>query len=890
MTEADELFLFGRFPDVALPIVLLPLRVEARFMIDAANAELWVRIYPDELHVDTHEPELTPDEITWGRHFWDQTWRAGRGDDEASVQRRLRIWEQLAQRYDEGRATWIVAALTPTNPADRPDEPLADDTPLPRPPRHPDPATHAESWTRAPIARLLPERFVVLGHRGGERVTRRIGAPVPPDLHVGPDPAAPPPPATPDDVLTVDPGMRWLVDFHSAEDIGMAIRVPLTVDDMTFGFDTLVVTGLRTTPEPADDAAALAALLDAHRYTGGIAVTPVGTPTNNSDSGPSGHAARLDPAGTYPLTASEATDAGAAALASALGIDAATVAAIPGAAAHDGGTEAMQTLLWPATGGYFLEHLFAVLPEAPAARAHALAHVRPEGPLPVLRVGRQPYGVLPVSSLDHWPVLPADSGPIDFPRPKVELTVLQGMRQRWRAAATQVPRIDRRPGGQAPTEATILAVMRGAPSSDAYDMRLVFDDALFGVPGLHSQLQLPPQAQQRLATTQGVLRSLGIFGDPRLVQTVMATTSADLRSGALVAPPGAPQGDVELLAWLRDSPPDVIAAEQGLVAPPRHLLYLVARHAVLLTYASVATRIQLDGGDTAPAAEPAIVDVTEAATVTVGRRIGRPLPGITTPLHELTAAEHPAAAALDAMRDALDQLTALPPERLAMLLAGTLDVFAYRLDAWITSMATRRLAELRATSAGGAVVGGFGWLEDVRPRAPRPEVPPPPDEQGPLLVDPLSAGFVHAPSLAHAATAALLRSGYVAAGPVADGQPVQSPFAVALTSQRVRLADWLLDGVRQGQELGALLGQRFERGLHDHGLDRYIAAFRRVAPFGELAVAQAAAAEAAAELARLQAGNPDLAAATAALAAAQAAHAALVQEQAGLPGRVSRAQ
>ena len=81
----------------------------------------------------------------------------------------------------------------------------------------------------------------------------------------------------------------------------------------------------------------------------------------------------------------------------------------------------------------------------------------------------------------------------------------------------------------------------------------------------------------------------------------MATTSADLRAGALVAPPGAPQGDAELLAWLRDSPPEAIATEQGLVARPDHLLYLVARHAVLLTYASVATQIQLAGGDTAPA-------------------------------------------------------------------------------------------------------------------------------------------------------------------------------------------------------------------------------------------------------------------------------------------------
>ena len=243
------------------------------------------------------------------------------------------------------------------------------------------------------------------------------------------------------------------------------------------------------------------------------------------------------------------------------------------------------------------------------------------------------------------------------------------------------------------------------------------------------------------------------------------------------------------------------------------------------------------------------------------------------------------------MRAALDRLATLAPERLATLLAGTLDVFAYRLDAWITSMATRRLAELRATSATGVVVGGFGWLEDVRPRAPRPEVPPPPDEPGPCSCDPLSAGFVHAPSLAHAATAALLRSGYVAAGPVADGQPVQSPFAVDLSSRRVRLADWLLDGVRQGQELGALLGQRFERGLHDHGLDRYIAAFRRVAPFGELAVAAGGRCRCGGR-ARPRSGPATRTSPPPPPRSPRPrrAHAALVQEQAGLPGRVTRAQ
>ena len=62
------------------------------------------------------------------------------------------------------------------------------------------------------------------------------------------------------------------------------------------------------------------------------------------------------------------------------------------------------------------------------------------------------------------------------------------------------------------------------------------------------------------------------------------------------------------------------------------------------------------------------------------------------------------------------------------------------------------------------------------------------------------------------------------------------PFAIDLSSRRVREASRLLEGVRQGQPLGALLGYRVERLLHetvvDNGrsMDRFIAPLRRVAP------------------------------------------------------------
>src|SRR4029079_19780433 len=58
------------------------------------------------------------------------------------------------------------------------------------------------------------------------------------------------------------------------------------------------------------------------------------------------------------------------------------------------------------------------------------------------------------------------------------------------------------------------------------------------------------------------------------------------------------------------------------------------------------------------------------------------------------------------------------------------------------------------------------------------------------------------------------------------GEPGPGQLAIDLSSARVRLAESLLDGIRQGQELGAQLGYRWERALHERGLDRFIAGIR----------------------------------------------------------------
>ena len=53
------------------PLALLPVHIQTRF-IDNPNGqpELWVRIYPDQIEIDSHEPELTAQETTDGQSYW----------------------------------------------------------------------------------------------------------------------------------------------------------------------------------------------------------------------------------------------------------------------------------------------------------------------------------------------------------------------------------------------------------------------------------------------------------------------------------------------------------------------------------------------------------------------------------------------------------------------------------------------------------------------------------------------------------------------------------------------------------------------------------------------------------------------------------------------------
>ena len=129
--------------------------------------------------------------------------------------------------------------------------------------------------------------------------------------------------------------------------------------------------------------------------------------------------------------------------------------------------------------------------------------------------------------------------------------------------------------------------------------------------------------------------------------------------------------------------------------------------------------------------------------------------------------------------EALQRLETLPSAELERLLTETLDVCSHRIDAWETSLYAERLKQMRVRRPRGCHLGAWGVVENVRRRE---------------AFEAQTAGYIHAPSLDHAATAAILLNAhrtYV-------GEDAER-FRIDLSSARVRDALEVLAAVRAGQ-------------------------------------------------------------------------------------------
>ena len=126
-------------------------------------------------------------------------------------------------------------------------------------------------------------------------------------------------------------------------------------------------------------------------------------------------------------------------------------------------------------------------------------------------------------------------------------------------------------------------------------------------------------------------------------------------------------------------------------------------------------------------------------------------------LQEQLATARRSAEPLALVEEALRAVSVLTPARIAELVLEVVDVYAHRLDAWITSLASRRLAEARSAGVTGVRLGAYGWVHGLSPMKGRLLSDVLVDER--KAIASLKDGYIHAPSLQQATSAAVLRSG-----------------------------------------------------------------------------------------------------------------------------------
>ena len=280
--------------------------------------------------------------------------------------------------------------------------------------------TKQTAWSQAPKATILPDRFVFIGYEqeNDPNPVIAVGNHIPSPLLTGPDPAA----AEPDQIrhdangnVIVPDELLWLSRFDQAVEVGMGFRINLTPTQASRGFKRVLVVGLRLNADEKQAQGDLETLFRHHAFSRtGLALLPQGTPTNNTEATNSGSGRLDDPDEAFddlksPLFTSQ-TDwlekRDGQWVAEMLGVDADVFELAHQAGATDQrAARAMHAALWPATLGYWMESMMApVFPADAVVRTREFfsRFVIAGGICPAIRIGSQPYGILPATPCRAW--------------------------------------------------------------------------------------------------------------------------------------------------------------------------------------------------------------------------------------------------------------------------------------------------------------------------------------------------------------------------------------------------------------------------------------------------------------------------------------------------------
>ena len=900
--------------------------------------ELLVRIYPDDILLQTHETALTPAEQKSGETFWATMWLSERQQDAAATKAgQQNAWHQLVSTHRTQRSTWIAQKMFPTN---------YDQASHVEQLQFPSEELKSAAWTRAAETYLLPDAFVVRVYFSDTQFKEFATQPLAAHIQLGLSPTE----APHDDIeqsdgtLLLPDSIRWMTDFDAAERMGMALRITLSPAEMEAGVKKMIVLGVKTAASPSASKVLLEELWQNHTHKPfGLSFVPPGTPTNNLEGHPSGFNPDEQSSlqsfelqfGTPQFDSKTSITTDAQRFAQALGIDASLFQRIANAGMSNASSALlMNQALWPATLGYYLEHFLA-----PAVDGQDIAYLKQffqkqvlaSGLLPTFRVGKQPYGLLLSSAFSRWQMEQNAS-----PAANRFWDVLKKLDGTWTNFSQSVLKLSNMLNvDQDKWLESFKKLMAQQAHSVEFAHRYIVGeyllrnvDSAMPDPKLATPINVGQSPLMVNTTPAALKRTMEMANNwgkplnkvPGLFSKFLADTDIDLFkwNSATRDFVGMDRFPLQTLLnknidELWDNPNINNANGIG------RLLYFLARQALLRSYVEAAMNKarQDTPKETSPFAhldfemeyliakdDPNALYTLSAEhlaklasnanrnnyktlknkkayldRVVTGKKVSELIRGAL----KKSSSDFSLGNLPDSI-NALDQLKNVPHHQLEKLLVGHLDLCNYRLDAWMLGLANERLETMRAKPQGqGIHLAAFAYVENLKPAQkpwvqlqlleqpstltmdrntplgsyvlpllnlpssdpvtwakylakgivymgsdPNFQIKANPDQATGIEYYQISRtgdghGYVLAPSLAHASTAAVLFSGYAQKG-------YGTPFSVNINSERTGQAMELLRSIQAGHSLNEQFGYWLERKMYENQLGQHVRAFRKIFP------------------------------------------------------------
>lgn len=778
--------------------VLLPLRLVTRFLGPEPDGtwRMRVRVYPDDACRDRAPRPADVDELEAVRAMWEAC--AG---DLTSATGEI-AFRRLADAVGAPRAAWLVRAVT-VEPG-----PAGFEVRSPAPAAADGPATYdgltlpatLEVWARWTDG--TAQRLATLAVDAAE-AARQL------NLEAIAEAAGP----------AAELPAVWWTDWSAAEKVNLAVEVAL--DRPPEDLAVLSVVGLGDEPPGP--------FWLRQRDSGRLSVLAPGTATNTVDGSPAADAG--DPVKTWWHVAQSSGlgEEASADVSLALTGGSAFLGPLPGGDLdRRSAAQLAVELLWPVIFGRALQDVWDTGTAGDAVADWAARLFSPEGAYPAVRLGDQPYAVLPATSAADWRPAPDDPA-VERDLLRVAGALRDQLVSRAEAAGTVVGAdterlldlLSRTPRSSRPQARTFipLALLRRA-AEGAGDLA-GFD----GFAAWWRDRNLPPistvtdpdELPLRMYLAWSWSSAPGDAGrDPKLLwRALEALQEVDVEGIDFQLSQKLGFKDRDDVA-IEDIADHLWARSDRLVPGPLPLLARLTRHSLVLTKADLGRRQRQDRpwrrSNVLPVTRPQLL--YEDAHFLGPRRV--PLPPTGGPDVAAELPDGPAVArryrrvraALDALLDRGDHIPVIDD-----LLGPLVDTASYRVDPWFTGMANRRFRSL--VERGAPVrLGAYGWVDAPAPWAARPpgtaDLPP-----GPTV-----AGLIHAPSPDQARTAALLRAQAVY-------HAADSRWDLQLDSARIRRAQQLAAQVRAGVPPIEVLGRHVEEIAGDPGT---VAALRRQFP------------------------------------------------------------